>query len=602
MKQLLVIFLVLTTAIANLYSQEHEKCGSSRDLESIRINNPKLYEEIMKLEKFTQDYIKTLDSKSQEQIITIPVVVHVVWKTQTEKINKTVVDSQIEVLNEDYRRQNSDAVNTPTEFQDEAVDTKIEFYLACKDPQGNSTTGITFTETTKDHFYKEGDSVKYSSLGGHDAWPSEDYLNIWVCDLAGTYLGYAQFPGGDEETDGVVIDYQAFGTEPPAEDPYDLGRTTTHEVGHWLNLYHLWGNGGCVSDDYVNDTPMQSGSYYGLCPMHPQTSCNSHDMFMNYMDYTDDACMNLFTEGQKNRMRALFSTGGPRETFADKCLQDLGSLNLYIDGYDLVCSTNKTFELNNLPTNTCADVVWTKSTNLEIVTEETDSYTVKAKSNSYGPGWVNATVSDDCGDEPVVYNIEWVGPPYVNPATIQFQCDEGSGYFCTNAFGNEFSFSYLGPYNYFDVKLTNLAETQTLTQFTIYDTEGTMDYFPAAGTYLFQVRGNNNCGTATNWSKKQVEYVNCGMGGLYMLDIFPNPAAEHATISIVSNDEKKPLSSFKEIEWKLEVYTHSQLLKHSEPVIFGDKFILNTKGWASDLYFIRVFFKDEVLWGMLIKD
>jgi hypothetical protein len=158
--------------------------------------------------------------------------------------------------------------------------------------------------------------VKSSSTGGSNAWDRNKYLNIWVCDISGGILGYAQFPGGSASTDGVVVDYQYFGTIGTATAPFNKGRTATHEVGHWLNLYHIWGDDGtgCTGSDLVSDTPNQADQNYG-CPAFPQVSCSNGpngDMFMNYMDYTDDACMFMFSTGQATRMQALFAAGGAR--------------------------------------------------------------------------------------------------------------------------------------------------------------------------------------------------------------------------------------------------------------------------------------------------
>ena len=191
-----------------------------------------------------------------------------------------------------------------------AADTEIEFSLATEDPNGNTTNGITRTQTSQSSF-STNNGVKYSSSGGIDAWNTSEYLNIWVCDLSGGLLGYAQFPGGNATSDGVVCDYAYFGNTGTATSPYDLGRTATHEVGHWLNLRHIWGDSNC-GNDFCGDTPEHSGSNYG-CPSYPSTSnCNGNgsagDMFMNYMDYTDDGCMNIFTQDQKTRMIAAINT------------------------------------------------------------------------------------------------------------------------------------------------------------------------------------------------------------------------------------------------------------------------------------------------------
>ena len=177
--------------------------------------------------------------------------------------------------------------------------------MATIDPNGNPTTGITRTQTTVNSFSMQGDYMKHTVNGGIDGWLSDDYLNIWICNLD-NLLGYSTVPSNwTDPEDGVVIGYQYFGlTNNPQ---YGKGRTTTHEIGHWLNLEHVWGGWSSCGDDQVNDTPTQEWENYG-CPSFPEApnSCGTTnangDMFMNYMDYTNDACMNLFTNGQKTRM------------------------------------------------------------------------------------------------------------------------------------------------------------------------------------------------------------------------------------------------------------------------------------------------------------
>lgn len=159
--------------------------------------------------------------------------------------------------------------------------------------------------------------MKFSAAGGDNAWDSKKYLNIWVCSLFGRSLGYATIPGGPAEKDGIVINYDVFGNKGFLRPPYDKGRTATHEVGHWLGLKHIWGDSNCGTDD-VDDTPNQK-SYNYSCPSFPHiSSCSpdsNGDMFMNYMDFTDDACMNIFTSGQKIKMRSAFALNGSRNSF-----------------------------------------------------------------------------------------------------------------------------------------------------------------------------------------------------------------------------------------------------------------------------------------------
>lgn len=297
----LLSLLLITAFSTGLMAQRN--CGSMDYLEEQLQSDPKRAAKMEAIERFTNDFIENSDRVTG--VITIPVVVHVVYNTSSENISDAQILSQITVLNDDFRRMNSDADNV----WPQAADSQIEFCLASIDPSGNATSGITRTSTSKTSF-GTNDQMKFNSSGGKDAWPASKYLNLWVCDISGGILGYAQFPGGSASTDGVVIDYQYMGTIGTASYPFDLGRTATHEVGHWLNLRHIWGDGGCSVDDFVADTPTSDAANYGCAIGH--VSCGTTDMVQNYMDYSDDACMNLFTAGQNTRMRALFDVGGAR--------------------------------------------------------------------------------------------------------------------------------------------------------------------------------------------------------------------------------------------------------------------------------------------------
>ena len=203
---------------------------------------------------------------------------------------------------------------TPPVWQGVIGNAQIKFALATKDPKGKTTNGITRTKTTKGSFGTD-DHVKRASTGGATAWPASKYLNLWACSLGGGLLGYAQFPGGAAATDGVVILNTAFGTNGTAAAPFNLGRTAVHEVGHWLNLNHVWGDtSDCSGTDHVTDTPnAQLPNYHQ--PVFPHVTCTNGpngDMFMNYMDYVDDAAMVMFTAGQIARMQATLA--GPRSS------------------------------------------------------------------------------------------------------------------------------------------------------------------------------------------------------------------------------------------------------------------------------------------------
>ncbi len=311
MSKSIIIFLSIMTPFF-CYPQSHihitnEKCGTSIITQNLEKKYPEYKKQRSKVNEQTEYWISK-NSNKQNSIITIPVVVHVVWNTNQENISDAQIFSQIDILNQDYRRTNIDAINTPAVWNSIAADTEIEFCLANTDPNGNFTNGITRTQTSQTSFSIQNDGMKSSSSGGIDPWPQDDYLNIWVCDLSGGILGYATPPSGfNNPNDGVVVGYRYFGNTGVVQAPYNKGRTTTHEVGHWLNLDHVWGSFGNCGNDNVNDTPIQEEANYS-CPSFPHNtnSCNTTnsngDMFMNYMDYTNDACMNMFTNGQKNRM------------------------------------------------------------------------------------------------------------------------------------------------------------------------------------------------------------------------------------------------------------------------------------------------------------
>lgn len=310
----LLLFLFAFSFLTINEIKAQRTCGSAENYQLMLDSDPSFKLNQEQIEQWTAEYVQHPEHHSRA-LKTIPVVVHVVYNTTTQNISDAQIQSQIDVLNKDFRKLNTDWTNTPAAFQPYVTDCEIEFCLAKQDPNGNSSTGIVRKSTSVTSF-ATNDAVKFDAQGGDNAWDATKYLNIWVCNLSGGVLGYAQFPGGSASTDGVVIRYNAFGTTGAASIPYNLGRTATHEVGHWLNLFHIWGDdgGSCAGSDQVNDTPNQGGEHYG-CPTFPQLSCASGsdgDMYMNYMDYTNDACMYMFTAGQKARMDALFTSGGAR--------------------------------------------------------------------------------------------------------------------------------------------------------------------------------------------------------------------------------------------------------------------------------------------------
>ena len=321
-----LIFTILLISVS-LITTGQERCGTEVYTKSRMNNNASYAIARNDVNAQTEKWIKNHPYHSEKTIITIAVVVHVVWKTNTHNISDAQIQSQIDVLNEDFRRTNLDKINTPNVWQTIAADVEIEFCLASIDPNGNASTGIERTQTSHGSFGMNND-IHTSSAGGADDWPNDDYLNIWVCDIESGLLGYASLPSNwISDGDGLVIGHQYFGRTGTVQSPYHKGRTATHEIGHWLNLDHIWGKDwgldtGCDGDDNVADTPNQEENNF-FCPGFPHNAnaCNTDygDMFMNYMDYTNDACMNLFTNGQKTRMLASINQYRPNMLSHNLC-------------------------------------------------------------------------------------------------------------------------------------------------------------------------------------------------------------------------------------------------------------------------------------------
>ena len=312
---LIISILSLSVFITKAQNSSGRICGTMEHLAALKNSDPTLQSRMQAIEQQTSNYVASQNiSRTTAVTVTIPVVFHVVYATAAQNISDAQCIAQLNQLNLDYARLNSDTNNTPAIFKSLAANTKIQFCLAQRDPSGLATTGIIHKSTTTTSF-TTNDNVKKSTTGGDNAWSATSYLNIWTCNLSGGVLGYAQFPGGAAATDGVVLLYSSVGSfvKPGTATPYQLGRTATHEVGHWLNMYHIWGDATC-GNDLVGDTPLHTTANYGCPAAGIKSTCTGTPvmMTMNYMDYTDDACMNMFTLGQTTRMNALFATGGTR--------------------------------------------------------------------------------------------------------------------------------------------------------------------------------------------------------------------------------------------------------------------------------------------------
>jgi hypothetical protein len=291
----------------------HRSCATMEEHRQLLNEDPSYVTARAEIETAARNFAEGRTA-ARPGITRIPVVIHVVWRQTSENIPEDQIHSQIEVLNQDFRAINADISDVPSVWKSRIGDSRIEFELATVDPSGNATTGITRTKTAVTAFGHAGDPVKSEATGGADPWPADQYLNMWVCQLGGGLLGYATFPGAPAEIDGVVILHSGFGTTGTAKAPFDRGRTATHEIGHWLNLFHIWGDdgSGCYGSDEVDDTPNAAGPNFGR-PSFPHVTCSNGpdgDMFVNYMDYTDDAGMFMFTAGQVIRAQATLD--GPR--------------------------------------------------------------------------------------------------------------------------------------------------------------------------------------------------------------------------------------------------------------------------------------------------
>jgi hypothetical protein len=292
----------------------HRKCGTMQVHHRLLEHDPSFRVRLGELEHAAARRQTTSEARRAGGPTTIPVVVHVVYNASQQNISAVQINTQIKALNRDYAAQNTDKSSVPPVWKGLVTDTGIRFEMAKTDPAGKKSNGITRTRTSA-QLFTDDDAVKSSATGGANAWPADRYLNLWVCRLGGGLLGYAQFPGGNPKTDGVVINYRAFGTQGTAVAPFNLGRTAVHEIGHWLNLRHIWGDAeDCSGNDFVDDTPNAQHPNFGK-PGHPHISCNNGpngDMFVNYMDYVDDDTMVMFTAQQVSRMSATLE--GPRSS------------------------------------------------------------------------------------------------------------------------------------------------------------------------------------------------------------------------------------------------------------------------------------------------
>ncbi len=317
MKQLLSIAFIIVGFLSGNAQQQSRTCGTMEHHEYLKLTRKNYEQSLLEYNQMINNYITIQQNKPKNNVqatVTIPVVVHIVYNTTAENLTDAQIQSQIQVLNEDFAKTNADRIKvTQPTFSTVAAGSSIQFCLAQRDPSGNATTGIVRKQTTVTAF-STNDAVKFSAQGGDNAWDVSKYMNIWICDLGSTLLGYGEFPTGSlSNTWGLVLNYRYTGRNGTAQQPFNLGRTGTHEVGHCFNLIHIWGDeNACNGDDQCADTPNQAASSAGCFTAGSiQTdgcaTTSPGKMWMNYMDYTDDACMYMFTQNQVTRMEAIIN-------------------------------------------------------------------------------------------------------------------------------------------------------------------------------------------------------------------------------------------------------------------------------------------------------
>ena len=294
----------IATTDENLASNVGKRgCYSDQHLKDQLAADPSLGK---KMEEFELKAAKAIaQGRIVNGVLEIPVVVNVLYRTTAENISLAQIQSQIDVLNKDFNATNSDYNTANNPYSSVRANVGIRFVL----------DQVIRKSTTKTS-WGTNDAMKKSTQGGLNPVSPTTKLNFWVCTIGGGILGYAQFPGGASGSDGVVCDGKYVGTTGTATYPFNLGRTATHEVGHWMNLRHIWGDATCGSD-LVSDTPTHNAANSGVPAVGHRSTCSGTplEMYMNYMDYTDDRGMYMFSGGQKTRMLAIFNVGGSRASF-----------------------------------------------------------------------------------------------------------------------------------------------------------------------------------------------------------------------------------------------------------------------------------------------
>ncbi|MBL4862269.1 MAG: zinc-dependent metalloprotease [Crocinitomicaceae bacterium] len=342
MRKTLFISAVALMSSINSFGQIINRCMTPEAIQYQESLTPGFIHQVNTIFNNAHDYTSNSEAKANS-IYTIPVVVHIVYNTPEQNLPDSVILNQIDILTADYNRWNADTVNMRSDFDIVKGSPQIEFKLAQIDANGLSTDGITRTQTSTASFgslalvggdFSDLEKVKSTVDGGEDPWDQNRYLNIWVCNMSVNFfgteitalLGYATPPAGLSNwpagstanlSDGVVIQFQAFGSNNPnpldaGGGPIDVrGRTVVHEVGHYLGLRHIWGDGDCLEEDGIDDTPNADAQSDSDCDPSKNTCVDNiqgidlPDMIENYMDYSAESCQNSFTQGQVDLMHGV---------------------------------------------------------------------------------------------------------------------------------------------------------------------------------------------------------------------------------------------------------------------------------------------------------
>lgn len=605
-KQLFTLIIAYLTAMGGAIAQGTpvRNCATMEYMKEQVKNDPLLKQSREAIEQFTKNYIQQNGGNKYSSVVTIPVVFHIVYNTPSQNISDARIMAQLDVLNKDFSRTNADAGSTPSVFQGVAANTGIQFCLAQRDPSNNPTTGIVRKSTSTTSF-GTNDNVKFNSSGGDNAWPAGSYFNIWVCNLSGGVLGYAQFPGGSAATDGVVVLFGSVGgpSAPGTASPYHLGRTLTHEVGHWLNLYHIWGDDGssCSGSDQVGDTPNQASEHYG-CPAFPSVSCSNGpngDMFMNYMDYTDDACMNMFTQGQSTRSNALFAGGGARNSLlaSQGCVPVGGGS----------CGTAASLSATSI-TQTSATLSWgavsgATSYNVQYRVSPSGSWTLTTSAtNSKAISGLTAGTAYDfqvqavcgttngnyssiasfttttsgggCNGDPYGSNNSSANASFINTnadiyATIGSSTDKDWYKFTTTSSAPKVKVTLSNlPYDY-DVRLYNANISQigisqnggTTSETIIYNASAASTYY--IKVYPYSGSSNSLCyllranAGATNF--KEMSDITSSIEKAGDVSLYPNPASDQLIITLLSDENQPSVITVNDILGRAVITKHTEL-------------------------------------------